>query len=97
MEENNKFKLTKLDLFELIQLLSGIYYGQGADYIDIIGIPVPEEQCDTIMIITKDEYMAEDNESDYEQDSDESDELLSKLQTPAKLSKLTQEDLDALI
>ena len=81
MEENKKMvKFQKIPLKGLIETLQEVY-NQGADFIDIVGIP--DEDQDIIGIHVREEYLSEDLEE--EEDEEES---------PGELS---DEDLNQLI
>ena len=71
-------KFHKIPLKELIMTLQSVY-NQGADYIDISG--VPGEEQDVIGIHVIEEYLSDDLEDDDEDDfpSSISDEDLDKL------------------
>ena len=74
MEENKKMvKFQKIPLKGLIETLQEVY-NQGADFIDIVGIP--DEDQDIIGIHVREEYLSEDLE-DEEEEQDEDQEGLS--------------------
>lgn len=82
MEENKKMvKFQKIPLKGLIEALQEVY-NQGADFIDIVGIP--DEDQDIIGIHVREEYLSDDLE---EEDEDEEE-------SPGELS---DEDLNQLI
>lgn len=78
MENNKKaVRFRKIPLKELILTLQDVY-NQGADYIDISGIP--DEQQDIIGIHVLEEYLAEEEEEEDEDDNQTlSDEDLNQL------------------
>lgn len=83
MEENNKMiTLQKIPLKRFLDTLQEIY-NQGADYIDISGIPDVEQ--DIIGIHVREDYMSEEEE-DFEFDDEESNP-----------SDLSDDDLNQLI
>lgn len=74
MEENKKMvKFQKIPLKGLIETLQEVY-NQGADFIDIVGIP--DEDQDIIGIHVREEYLSDDLE-DEEEEQDENQEGLS--------------------
>ena len=81
MAKNKKLvEFQKIPLEALIEILQEIY-SQGADYIDISGMP--NEEQDVLSIYVRDEYF-----------SDENDELSFDEEVP---KELLDEDLDKLI
>ena len=66
-------KFQKIPLKGLIETLQEVY-NQGADYIDIVGIP--DEDQDIIGIHVREEYLSDDLE-DEEEGQDENQEGLS--------------------
>ena len=86
MEENKKtIILQKIPLKRLLETLEEIY-NQGADYIDISGVPDVEQ--DIIGIHVLEDYMADEEDFDFEETDDE-EEL--------KSSDLSDDDLNQLI
>ena len=86
MEENKKtIILQKIPLKRLLETLEEIY-NQGADYIDISGVPNVEQ--DIIGIHVREDYMADEEDFDFEENDDE-EEL--------KSSDLSDDDLNQLI
>ncbi len=71
-------RFQKIPLKELLETLQTVY-NQGADYIDISGIP--DEQQDVIGIHVLEEYLSDDleDEDDEEDDGTLSEEDLNKL------------------
>lgn len=71
-------RFQKIPLRELIETLQTVY-NQGADFIDISGIP--DEQQDVIGIHVLEEYLSDDleDEDDEEDDGTLSEEDLNKL------------------
>jgi hypothetical protein len=70
-------RFQKIPLKELLETLQTVY-NQGADYIDISGIP--DEQQDIIGIHVLEEYLSDDLEDgDDEEDDTLSEEDLNKL------------------
>lgn len=79
MEKKNKniITLQKIPIKNLMEILSELY-NDGADYIDISGVPNVEQ--DVISIFVREEYMNEDEEYDEEEcNGDLSDEDLNQL------------------
>ena len=75
-------RFQKIPLKELILTLQSVY-NQGADYIDISGIP--NEQQDVIGIHVLEEYLAEEEEEEDE------------IQENEKNNSLSDEDLNQLL
>jgi len=71
-------RFQKIPLKELLETLQTVY-NQGADYIDISGIP--DEQQDVIGIHVLEEYLSDDLEEDDDEEDDGrlSEEDLNKL------------------
>lgn len=80
MARNKKIvRFQKIPLKELILTLQSVY-NQGADYIDITGIP--DEEQDVIGIHVLEEYLSEDLEEEEDDEDDDnglSEEDLNKL------------------
>lgn len=92
-----KLKLTKLDVGELLNILSYMYYGNGVDYIDLIGIQDPKGECDTVMFVTRDEYIskdADDAEEDILQIENDNSQVR---EASAEIKSMSQEDFEKLL
>jgi hypothetical protein len=79
MMQKKIITLQKIPIDNLIEILMELY-NQGADYIDISGMP--DEDQDVISIFVREEYMSNDNnqeEYDEEFNSNLSDEDLNQL------------------
>ena len=80
--EKKKITLQKIPIKNLLDILNEIY-DDGADFIDISGIP--NEEQDVISIFVREEYMNEyDEDEEYEEyeekrNSDLSDDYLNQL------------------
>jgi 3-dehydroquinate dehydratase len=76
-KKNNKIiTLQKIPIKNLIEILSELY-DDGADFIDISGMP--NEDQDVISISVREEYMNQDEEYDEESNGDLSDDDLNQL------------------
>ena len=76
-KKNNKIiTLQKIPIKNLMEILSELY-NDGADYIDISGVPNIEQ--DVISIFVREEYMNQDEEYDEEYNGDLSDDDLNQL------------------
>jgi len=76
-KKNNKIiTLQKIPIKNLMEILSELY-DDGADFIDISGMPNVEQ--DVISIFVREEYMNQDEEYDEERNSDLSDDDLNQL------------------
>lgn len=76
-KKNNKIiTLQKIPIKNLMEILSELY-NDGADYIDISGMPNVEQ--DVISIFVREEYMNQDEEEEEECNSDLSDDDLNQL------------------
>jgi len=76
-KKNNKIiTLQKIPIKNLIEILSELY-DDGADFIDISGMP--NEDQDVISISVREEYMNQDEEYDEESNGNLSDDDLNQL------------------
>jgi len=78
---NNTFKLTKIPLEYIVQLLTHLYE-EGYDYFDIEGTiddDSNEEKRDVIKISVRQEYFSEEIENDDDEDKINFDEDYEKL------------------
>lgn len=76
-KKNNKIiTLQKIPIKNLMEILSELY-DDGADFIDISGMPNVEQ--DVISIFVREEYMNQDEEYDEEHNGDLSDDDLNQL------------------
>jgi len=76
-KKNNKIiTLQKIPIKNLMEILSELY-NEGADYIDISGMP--DEDQDVISIFVREEYMNQDEEYDEGYNGDLSDDDLNQL------------------
>jgi hypothetical protein len=76
-KKNNKIiTLQKIPIKNLMEILSELY-NDGADYVDISGMP--DEDQDVISIFVREEYMNQDEEYDEEYNGDLSDDDLNQL------------------
>jgi hypothetical protein len=88
--ENNEVRLNKIPLKRFIDALVDVYR-KGADYIDIVG--KADVQQDSIGIIVKESYVAdEDNFRDFDDDAADSERVSKKpidLSNPDDINQLT--------
>ena len=92
-----KLKLTKLDVGELLNILSYMYYGNGVDYIDLIGIQDPKGECDTVMFVTRDEYISKDTEEPSEDILQIENDNSQVRESSAEIKAMSQEDFEKLL
>jgi len=92
-----KLKLTKLDVGELLNILSYMYYGNGVDYIDLIGIQDPKGECDTVMFVTRDEYISKDTEEPSEDILQIENDNSQVRESSAEIKSMSQEDFEKLL
>jgi hypothetical protein len=92
-----KLKLTKLDVGELLNILSYIYYGNNVDYIDLIGIQDPKGECDTVMFVTRDEYISKDTDEESEDIVQIENDASEVRESSAEIKSMSQEDFEKLI
>lgn len=93
-----KLKLTKLDVGELLNILSYMYYGNGVDYIDLIGIQDPKGECDTVMFVTRDEYISKDTGEELEDEIVKLENDDSQVrESSAEIKSMSQEDFEKLL
>ena len=92
-----KLKLTKLDVGELLNILSYMYYGNGVDYIDLIGIQDPKGECDTVMFVTRDEYISKDADDAEEAILQIENDNSQVREASAEIKSMSQEDFEKLL
>lgn len=84
MEANEDFKVTKIPLEMFINLLV-ILYEEGANFIDLSAQVDKDEETDTIKIGVQEDY--------YDNDDEDEDNDVQ----PAKIIKLSDDDINDLI
>lgn len=73
-KKNNKIiTLQKIPIKNLMEILSELY-NDGADYVDISGMP--DEDQDVISIFVREEYMNQDEEYDGDLSDDDLNQLI---------------------